>query len=191
MSHPITTENLDFYPLTPERWSDFVELFAPDITCSGCWCMFWRITRKEFQQNGGKNNKKAMANLVHSGKIPGIIGYRSGQPVTWCSIAPREDFASLERSHTLKRPDDQPVWSIVCFFVAKTARKAGLLEETIQAAVKFAGNAGAALVEAYPVSIIGKRSPGELYMGTLKAFLDAGFYLVENRGAHSIVRFQV
>ena len=43
-------QNLTFYPLTPERWKDFEELFGPRGACGGCWCMWWRLKRSEFEK---------------------------------------------------------------------------------------------------------------------------------------------
>ena len=35
---------LEFHPLTPDRWDDFVKVFGQNGACAGCWCMYWRIT---------------------------------------------------------------------------------------------------------------------------------------------------
>ena len=190
-NQPITTKNLTFHPLTPNRWEDFTNLFSPNGAHSGCWCIYWHITRSEFGKNGGEGNKQAMKALVDSGKIPGIIGYQENQPVTWCSIAPREEFGSLERSRNLRRIDDQPVWSIVCFFINRKNRHAGLLQEVIQAAITYTSQNGAKIVEAYPVEVKKHQSPGNLYMGILDIFLRAGFEEIETRGAHRIVRYSI
>jgi len=190
MEKPIEIGSLAFHPLTAERWDDFVELLGPH-GAYGCWCMYWRITRAEFSRDCGEPNKLAMRELVFSGVIPGIIGYLDGQPCTWCSIAPREDFSSLERSRTLKRPDDQPVWSIVCFYIAPQARRSGLLLDTIRGALEYARRSGAALVEAYPVDVEGRRPSGDLYMGIWSVFKKAGFKLVDPRGRHNLVRCEI
>ena len=115
-----------FKPLTKDRWSDFEELFGKRGAYGGCWCMWWRLTRKEFEQGQGEGNRQAMHAIVNSGKIPGILAYHKGKPVGWCSVAPREQFGPLERSRILKRIDDRAVWSIVCFFVAKGLRRQGI-----------------------------------------------------------------
>src|SRR4030042_48278 len=109
----------DFHPLTPDRWPDFEKLFGPRGAYGGCWCMWWRLARKDFEKNQGEGNRKAMKALVEAGTIPGIIACFGKEPAGWCSVAPREDFPVLERSRVLKRLDDEPVWSIVCFFIHK------------------------------------------------------------------------
>jgi hypothetical protein len=51
--------SLDFFPLKKKRWSDFEALFGERGACGGCWCMLWRLKRKEFdqQKGGGKSSK--------------------------------------------------------------------------------------------------------------------------------------
>jgi len=34
-------QNLQFHPLTPERWTDLAKLFGERGGCGGCWCMYW------------------------------------------------------------------------------------------------------------------------------------------------------
>jgi len=104
---------MQFHPLTPERWDDFEALFGARGAYSGCWCMWWRLKRKEFEAQQGDGNRAAMKAIVESGRVPGILGYDGDRAVAWCSVAPREDFPSLNRSPVLKRLDDEPVWSIV------------------------------------------------------------------------------
>jgi hypothetical protein len=55
-----------------------------------------------------------MGQIIAAGKEPGLLVYHRHKPVSWISIAPREDFPVLDRSPTLKRVDDQSVWSISC-----------------------------------------------------------------------------
>lgn len=81
--------NLAFHPLTPARWLDLVKLFGQHGACGGYWCMFWRLSRSEFMQQRGDENKKALKKLVDSDKVPGILGYVDNQPIGWCAIAPR------------------------------------------------------------------------------------------------------
>ena len=84
------------------------------------------LRRKEYDNLRGTGTKKKMKTLVNSGTIPGILAYENDKPVGWCSVAPRENFPVLENSKVLKRIDDQPVWSVVCFFINKEYRKQGL-----------------------------------------------------------------
>ncbi len=183
-----------FLPLKSDRWEDFVTLFGEHGASGGCWCMFWRLPRSNFQQNCrncGEANRLALQELVRSCVVPGLVGYQAGRPIVWISVAPREDFSALERSRTLKRLDDKAVWSIVCFYVDRQARNTGAMLAAIQAAVEYARRSGAELVEAYPTVVERHHAPGDLYMGNLATFLTAGFTEMEIRGAHRIVRLEL
>jgi GNAT superfamily N-acetyltransferase len=168
--------SLEFHPLTPERWDDFARLFGKHGAYGGCWCMWWRETRSEFEKNQGVGNRRAMRRIVESGEVPGILAYAAGEAAGWISVAPRERYPSLERSRTLRRLDDRPVWSIVCFFAAKEFRGKGIAVPLIRAAVDYAGRHGAKAVEAYPtIPAKGALPPVSVYMGVPSMFTRAGF----------------
>jgi GNAT superfamily N-acetyltransferase len=168
--------SLEFHPLTPDRWEDFVRLFGRHGAYGGCWCMWWRETRAEFEKRQGEGNRRAMRKIVESGEVPGILAYAAGEPAGWISVAPREKFSALERSRVLKRLDDVPVWSIVCFFVGRVYRNRGIAVPLIRAAVEYAKKRGAKVVEAYPTLPIHDRlAPVSVYMGIPSIFERAGF----------------
>ncbi|MCH8287286.1 GNAT family N-acetyltransferase, partial [candidate division KSB1 bacterium] len=130
--------DITFQPLTLEYFQDFEKLFGPKGACAGCWCMWYRQKRSEFEKQKGEENRRAMHAIVRSGKTPGIIAYHNEEPVAWCSITPREEFTLLERSRILKPVDDKPVWSIVCLFVTKQLRRRGFTHILLQGAIEFA-----------------------------------------------------
>src|SRR5262249_11334986 len=110
------TSKLDFFPLTPERWPDLEKLFGTRGACGGCWCMTWRLKRREWQEGKGDKNKRALRTIVKRNDRPGVIAYADAEPIGWCSVAPREAFVALERSRVFARVDHEPVWSISCLF---------------------------------------------------------------------------
>lgn len=73
-------ENLTFHPLTPDRWDDLEKLFGPNGASSGCWCMYWRQTRREFDDHHGEDNRQSFREIVESGVIPGILVYAEDEP---------------------------------------------------------------------------------------------------------------
>jgi GNAT superfamily N-acetyltransferase len=173
--------NLKFYPLTPEHWTDFEKLFSKHGACGGCWCMWWRLKRSEFAKNKGEGNRKAMKNIVDNGETPGILAYVNKEPVGWCSVAPREAFPALERSRVLKRVDDKPVWSVVCFFVAKPFRRKGITVKLLEAAVEHVKRQGGRIVEGYPNDLEKFLPDAFVYTGLVSAFRRAGFVEVLRR----------
>ena len=117
-----------------------------------------------------------MQALVNTGEIPGILGYAEGEAVGWCSVAPREQYGSLERSPVLRRLDDAAVWSLVCLFVRKDYRHKGMSEVLIRGAVAHVARQGGKIVEAYPtLSKKGRLSPVSSYMGVPAMFEQVGF----------------
>jgi len=174
--------NLFFHPVTPELLDDLATLFGPRGATGGCWCMWWRLTRSEFERNKGEGNKQALKSIVDSGEVPGILAYDGDKPVGWCSIGPRQGYAALERSRVLKAVDDQQVWSIVCFFVARSYRRRGVTVRLLEAAVDYARNNGAKIVEGYPVDPrAGSTADVFAYTGLVSAFKKAGFVEVLRR----------
>jgi GNAT superfamily N-acetyltransferase len=162
---------LKFYPLTPERWKDLERLFGDRGACGGCWCMWWRLKRSQFDKQKGEGNRRAFRKIVRSGEVPGILAYADGESVGWCSVAPREAFPVLDRSRILKRVDEKPVWSIVCFFVTKTMRNKGVSRQLIKAAVGYAKRQGGKIAEGYPVELKkGKMPDAFVWTGLTPAF---------------------
>jgi GNAT superfamily N-acetyltransferase len=125
--------------------------------------------------------KESLHHMALSDQVAGLLAYKDGQPVGWCSIGPRQDYQALENSRLLKRLDDKPVWSIVCFFMERSARGQGLMQQLIRGAVAYARQHGARIVEAYPADLVaahmqGKKLSGDQgYMGIASAFQKAGF----------------
>ena len=185
--------NLKFHPVTPEKWKDLASLFGERGACGGCWCMWWRMTRSEFSQKKGDGNRKAMKKIVDSGEVPGILAYLGKEPIGWCSVAPREAFSSLERSRVLKRVDDEPVWSVVCFFVAKPFRYKGVTVALLKAAIEYVKKQGGKIVEGYPIKPKTKKFPDVFAnTGLASAFLQSGFEEVARRSkTRPIMRYYI
>jgi len=140
-----------FYPLTADRWPDFEQLFGPRGAVGGCWCMWWRQSSSDHDRNKGEANRLAFKTLVELGEVPGILAYRNGVPIGWCSFAPRDRYPRLSRSRTLKPIDDTPVWSIGCFFIPRQYQAQGLSAALLQAAVDYIASQGGRVVEGYPI----------------------------------------
>ena len=165
-------------PVTKERWPDLVQLFDRPIVRT-CFCQFYR--KVGAGTGAGQQNRRAMKALVDRGSVPGLIGYEDGVPVAWVSLGPREDYAKLRRSPVMKPVDDQPVWSIVCFFVDRNARGRGLSQGMLEAAVDYARSRGARLVEAYPVDKDQRGHPDDMFFGAKSIYDRAGFREVARR----------
>jgi len=166
-----------FKPLQPDTWDDFAALFGERGACGGCWCMLWRLTRRQFAQQKGLGNKQAMQAIVDSGHVPGILAYHMDRAVGWCAAAPRTSYPALARSRILKPVDERPCWSIACLFIERSSRKRGVATQLLQAVAAYARSQGATLLEGYPVEPQSDRDiPAAFaWTGIPKAFRRAGF----------------
>ena len=187
---PVTVE---VHPATAERWDDVVKLFGERGAYSGCWCMWWRLPQSEFNRGVGAPNRAALQAIVAAGRVPGLLAYHDGVPVGWCAVAPREEFGRLQRSPNLRPLDDQPVWSIVCFFIDRKWRGQGVGAALLRAAVRFAAAQGATVVEGYPVDPGQRRLPtASAFTGVVGMFEQAGFREVARRApTRPIMRYRI
>ena len=138
---------LDIHPLEMDRWDDLVKLFGKTGGDGGCWCMYWRLSQKDYNLRDRSRRKHDLKSLVENGKPVGLLAYHDELPVGWCGLGPRKSFERLERSRYLKRVDDQPVWSIVCFFINSKYRRKGIVSTLINKSIEYAATQGASVLE--------------------------------------------
>ena len=182
---------LTFRPLDKKRWEDFESLLGERGGCGGCWCMAWRLCRTDFENGKGRTNKASMRRLVNSGRQLGIIGYDGEKPVAWCSVAPREEFVRLEKARVLKRTDDQPVWSVTCFFILKEYRRKGYSVDILKNVISHAREKKAKILEAYPIIPYSDQMPAPFaWTGIISSFEKAGFSVAKKWSkSRPILRF--
>ena len=169
------TPTFQVHAVTAERWPDFERLFEAKGGPKHCWCMAWRAMPEDARRARGAQRKAAMAARVRQGTPVGLLGYLGGEPVAWCSVAPRATFRRL----VSKRTPDDGIWSIVCFFVARQHRGTGMTRRMLAAALEHARLHGAKVVEAYPVD---EDSPSYRFMGFMPLFEQAGFHEIGREG---------
>lgn len=180
------------HPLDKSRWNDFVKLFGERGACGGCWCMTWRLKSSDFEKNKGEKNKKAIQKLASSGEPVGVIGYVQDEPVGWCAVAPREKFLRLENSRVLKRIDDQPVWSVTCFFINKKFRRQGLSAQMLKGVIDYCKKKKVKIIEAYPSDLKKDLPDVFVWTGIHSSFVRAGFKeAARNSKTRPIMRFYI
>lgn len=175
---------VEVVPLTRERVEDLAALFAEGGDPKNCWCAFWRVRRSDWGDWNAANNRLVVEGLAGDDPAPGLVAYAedAATPVGWVSVGPRTDYDRLEHSKVLARIDDRPVWAIVCFVVSRRVRGRGVARQLLEAAVRYAREHGAGLLEAYPVDPSRGRVPAaSAYMGPLAMYERAGFEVVARR----------
>lgn len=174
-----SSPEFQFLPVTRQRLPDLARFSEEHGKFRYCSCMRWRMPSTLYRRSTKADRVTALESLVRQGTPIGVLAYTDGEPIAWCSIAPRETYAALERYRALPRIDEAPVWSVVCFFVDRRFRRQGLTTLLLQAAVDYARSQGAEIVEGYPVEP-GSRS--YTYMGSPSTFRQVGFRDVSPQG---------
>lgn len=173
---------LECHAVDHARWADLEVLFESRGSPKYCWCMAWRKQPAEAkgakapQRNGLL--KAALKTRVLDGTPIGILGYLNGDPVAWCSVAPRLTHRPMggPENDGIK---PEHVWSVTCFFVKRAFRGQGASGQLLEAAVAYARDQGARVVEAYPVD---PDSPSYKFMGIVGLFEKTGFRRVGSAG---------
>ncbi|MDQ2934005.1 MAG: GNAT family N-acetyltransferase [Chloroflexota bacterium] len=181
-----TAPELKIHPLTPRRMADLAKLFGQGGDPKWCWCAFNRVRGMTWANSTLESNRQVLADAVRTTarehRAPGLVAYRGSEAVGWVSLGPREDYDRIQHSVVLAPLDDKPVWSIICFVVGKSARGQGVARALLDAAIAYARQHGATLLEAYPAETDGKRIPSaSAYRGTVSMFERAGFEVVARR----------
>lgn len=184
---------LKFESLTTANWKKFEALMGEKGGCGNCWCMFFRLPYKDFQENKPDGNKKMMRQLVNKGKPQGLIASMNNEPIGWIALAPREDYMKLENARVFKRIDDKPVWSITCFFIKKEFRHMGVSRQLIKGAIDFAKKKKIKILEAYPAIPYAEKVPHPfLWVGVLSSFIKNGFTIVQQHSkSRAMVRIEL
>lgn len=177
------------HPLTSDLFGELEQVFGERGAARRCFCMHWR--RPDGGFTDPRDNRDRFADVVATGRPPGLIGRVDEEPVGWVQVGPRCDFPTIKRSRLLKPIDETDVWSINCFVVRAGHRRRGIGSGLLTAAIGYARHQGAMVVEAYPVD--GMRSSSvDYFTGTLGMFARRGFTEVARRNeTRPIVRLSV
>jgi GNAT superfamily N-acetyltransferase len=175
---------IEILPATGDRFDD-AETAIDSGDGPGCQCQWWLLTNAEFDKTTRDELTQRFHAEIHGDRAPGLIAYVDGEPAGWVRVGPRVDQARLLRTRDVTTATREPldagdVWSVSCFVVRKAHRGHGLMKRLLDAAVSAARDAGARVVEAYPLDpAVTKRSANQLYRGTVSMFEDAGFDVVD------------
>ncbi|MDH3281083.1 MAG: GNAT family N-acetyltransferase [Gammaproteobacteria bacterium] len=183
--------NIVACPLTPDRWEDIVTVFGGGDgkgDCGRCWCMWWRLPRRDFEEGLGKKNKALFRERVEAGPPPGLIAFDdTGVPVGWVQIGPRGDVPNWNVPQRLTAPLDPDeasspgVWGISCFVVRVGFRRRGCFAALLDASIDWAKENGARALDACPVDTCERRPASGLYHGLASAFRKRGFVELTRR----------
>ena len=169
---------LTSHPLSSDLLEDLDQVFGEAGVARRCYCSHWRRPDGGFGDT--RSNRDRFADRAAVGRPPGLVGYFDDTPVGWVQVGPRDEFPTIDRSPLLCSIDDSETWSINCFVTRVGYRRRGIAGGMLAAAMAFARNQGAELVEGYPVD--GPRSSSvDYFTGTLGMFQEEGFVEILRR----------
>ena len=186
---------LTVQPVTEAHFGDVQTVFGTRGQAARCQCQGYRMGWYDRQSDNVPGRREQLRDQVNEGH--GLLAYLDGEPVGWCSLAPRSDYGFLRQPTWKGRDEDKAdasVWAVTCFVTRAGFRRQGVSRALVGGTVDLAGNGGARAVEAYPMKpAAGHDVPwGEMHVGKLSTFLDAGFRIVRVPSLRrAIVRFDL
>ncbi len=179
-------------PASTGRFGAVAGVLAPGGE-GACWCMYYRMSASEY---GRASSAELSAHAARRAErmrarceqvpAPGMLALDDGEPVGWCGLGPRAEFARLLRSRTIPAPEDAATWAVVCFLVRTGHRRQGVAAALLDGAVAYARECAAPAMEGYPVDPRGARiDTASAYVGTVGMFEKAGFRRVAETAARS------
>jgi GNAT superfamily N-acetyltransferase len=170
---------------TPDRWDDVVTILGRggDV---GCWCQAPRGIAVGYGKSEPGARRAGLRAQLADDPPAGMLAYVGGEVAGWCGFGPRQRLPRLERSRTIPKVDDEPVWSVLCFNVRPGFRRQGVAAALLEGVVDYARRSGAPGVEAYPVDPDGGRVDVSFgYVGVTPMFEKLGFERIVETAAQS------
>jgi GNAT superfamily N-acetyltransferase len=180
-------------PVTEALFDDVQTVFGTRGQPARCQCQGYRMGWYDQHSDNVQGRRELLRDQVAEGH--GLLAYLDGEPVGWCSVAPRRDYKYLRKTTWNGRNEDKEdpsVWAVTCFVTRAGFRRQGISRALAAGTIDVARAGGAGTLEAYPM----KPAPGkdvtwgEMHVGALNAFLAAGFRVVHEPSLRrAIVRY--
>lgn len=174
-------------------FDDVQTVFGDRGQAARCQCQGYRLGWHAQHSDNVQGRRELLRDQVIEGH--GLLAYLDCEPVGWCSLAPRSDYAYLRQTTWKGRnedKDDASIWAVTCFVTRAGFRRQGVSRALAAGTIDLARDRGARILEAYPMKPApGKDVPwGEMHVGALSAFLAAGFRIVHTPSLRrAIVRY--
>jgi len=168
-------------PVSEALFGDVQKVFGTRGQAARCQCQRFRMGWYDLHSDNVDGRRELLRDQASEGH--GLLAYLDGEPVGWCSLAPRCDYTYLPKPTWKGRTedkDDASVWAVTCLVTRAGFRREGVSRAMAGATIEVARDAGARAVEAYPMKPApGKDVPwGEMHVGALSSFLAAGYQVV-------------
>jgi GNAT superfamily N-acetyltransferase len=188
-------------PANEASWPDLDAVLGA-AKCHGgrCYCQRFKLPGGQWRSVGDQERADMLRAQTGCDDGPGdrptsgLVAYRDGEPVGWCSVEPRiayRNFVSSRVPWTGRTEDktDTGLWVVACLITRVGHRRRGVSGVLVSAAVDFARARGAHALEAYAmITQPGQDIAwGELHVGSVGTFADAGFVEVSRPSKRRVV----
>jgi GNAT superfamily N-acetyltransferase len=191
---PVEPGDLTIVPANQATWADLAAIFG-SADSRRCNCQRFRSRGWFWDQATDEQRRAQLRDQTNcddpeATSTAGLVAYLrdGGVPVGWVAVEPRTEYPRLLGLPTVwkGRPgedkQDDGVWSVTCFVVRKGYRRRGITYALAAATVPYAKANGARALEGYAMRTQPGREItwGELHVGAVQVFTDAGFAQVSS-----------
>jgi GNAT superfamily N-acetyltransferase len=191
---PVEPGDLTIVPANQATWADLAAIFG-SADSRRCNCQRFRSRGWFWDQATDEQRRAQLRDQTNcddpeATSTAGRVAYLrdGGVPVGWVAVEPRTEYPRLLGLPTVwkGRPgedkQDDGVWSVTCFVVRKGYRRRGITYALAAATVPYAKANGARALEGYAMRTQPGREItwGELHVGAVQVFTDAGFAQVSS-----------
>jgi GNAT superfamily N-acetyltransferase len=183
-------------PLSVRTLDAWAALF--DACGSGCFCRYWHF---EGDKNAwlarcaeSPDENRREQDIAVRARDPGghgLVAMAGSACVGWMKLAPRAAVPKLRRLpvyHALDLGPDEGVWSIACFLVHPSRRRAGVARALLAAADAHVRAAGGTALEAYPRRAGHALHDEEAWLGPLALYEELGYRAIAGEGPYPVMR---
>lgn len=185
-------------PANETPCEDLQTVFGTRGPASRCQCQRYKLEPRETfaavpaEIRADRLRQQTACGDPGSKVTSGLVAYLAGEPVGWCAVEPRANYAGLVRVYKVpwlgraEDPADDSVWAVTCLLTRSGHRRRGVSRALARAAVDFARDRGARALEGYPMTTPATLTE-ELHVGTYDTFAAAGLREVSRPTARRAV----
>jgi GNAT superfamily N-acetyltransferase len=188
---------LTIRPANEASWDDLQKILSATAPAN-CQCQRYKMHPKECffsvppEERADRLRIQTDPGFADAEATTGLVAYLDDEPVGWCAVEPRTAYIGMVRAGRVAwsgrsedRTDDS-VWAVTCFCTRAGFRRRGIGLALARAAVDYARDHGARVVEGYPLTITNVVLD-ELHVGTESMFAAAGFTEVSRPSPRRVV----
>jgi ribosomal protein S18 acetylase RimI-like enzyme len=187
--------------LTSERVGDFLHFFdhehgpafADNPEWAKCYCHYYEVPCAiDWPSLSATENRVAMRARIEVGEMEGFLAYQDGAVVGWMNAQPRPKlrhcFDRMRIAPTELPCRDFEAAAIVCFVVAPERRRYGIAHALLAGGLTALAARGIKVVDAFPFNAGDSEASADHYHGPLSMFIAAGFTILREEDALTVVR---